>query len=350
MEHLIHEGANPEEIADIQARLRGLGLAIDDEPGRFGASTQRAVMAFQQRRFLLVDGIVGPQTWQALVEASWRLGDRILYLKHPFMRGDDVADLQERLNALGFDAGRPDGIFGPLAYNAVRALQKEYGIAEDGIYGQKTHAAIVGLRVDRPGIPARIREQLRHRHGRGLEGELIMVDPGHGGNDLGTIGPSGVAEADVCWRLATILTERISRFGAKGRLSRQEPEDPDEAERARRANEMNADFVISLHLNANEEPSAEGSSCYHFPSSRVGEELADAIQDHLTTATSSKDCRIHPRSYTILRETKAPAVLVEPAFITNPDEEKKLTADDHLLLIADSVVAGLLGVLSLPNG
>lgn len=349
MDHLIHAGAHPEEVADIQARLRGFGLTIDDEPGHFGPSTERAVREFQQRRFLLVDGIVGPQTWQTLVEASWRLGDRILYLKRPYMRGDDVADLQERLNALGFDAGRPDGIFGPLAYAAVRSLQKEYGIPEDGIYGQKTHAALMGLRVDRPGIPARIREQLRHRHGRGLQGELVMIDPGHGGGDLGSIGPSGLAEADVCWRLATLITERVASFGAKARLSRQEPEDPDDTERARRANEMGADLVVSLHLNSNEEPRAEGSSCYHYASSRVGEELAESIQTRLVTRTTCRDCRIHPRRYTILRETRAPAVIVEPAFITNPDEEKKLADHNHLVVIADAIVVGLRDFVSVPT-
>lgn len=348
MTRLIKTGERSEEVTDVQARLRGLGFEIDDEAGFFGDSTKRAVSAFQQRRFLLVDGIVGPQTWNSLVEASWHLGDRTLYLKDPYMRGDDVTLLQQRLNALGFDAGREDGIFGPLAYAAVIAFQKEYGIAEDGMYGPQTHRALTGLRVDRPGITARIREEMRHRHGRGLDGELVMIDPGHGGEDPGQIGPTGLREADVCWSLATMLAERLARHGARVRLSRHEPEDPDEDERAHRANELEADLVLSLHLNSNDEPTAEGTSVYHWVTSRAGEALADAINESLVR-TGCRDCRTHPRSYTILRETRAPAVVIEPAFLTNPDEEKLLSDPDHLSALADAIVQGVQAYSSEPK-
>lgn len=138
MNRLFRRGETSEEIADIQSRLRALGFPVDDAAGHFGASTEAAVRSFQQQRSMLVDGIVGPQTWSHLVEAQWRLGDRTLYLTRPFMRGDDVAALQRRLNALGFDAGREDGIFGPAGYDAVRSFQREYGIAEDGMFGLRT--------------------------------------------------------------------------------------------------------------------------------------------------------------------------------------------------------------------
>ena len=62
---------------------------------------------------LRVDGICGSETWTALVESGFRLGDRMLYVRRPMLRGDDVVELQRRLNTLGFDAGKEDGIFGP---------------------------------------------------------------------------------------------------------------------------------------------------------------------------------------------------------------------------------------------
>ncbi|MDQ3878079.1 MAG: peptidoglycan-binding protein, partial [Actinomycetota bacterium] len=122
---LIVKGDRDNEVVDVQARLRSLGYRIDDETGTFGDSTQRAVRAFQQQRGILVDGIVGRDTWGELVEASWRLGDRPLYLRRPFLRGDDIVTLQTQLNALGFDAGREDGIFGERADRAVRGFQRE---------------------------------------------------------------------------------------------------------------------------------------------------------------------------------------------------------------------------------
>lgn len=340
MTRLYREGQVSEEVADIQARLRSLGFEILDPTGSFGSSTSAAVRAFQQRRSMLVDGIVGPDTWSRLVEASWRLGDRTLYLKHPYMRGDDVEALQRRLNALGYDAGREDGIFGPLGYEAVCSFQSEYGIREDGMYGPRTHAALEGLRVDRPGTAAEIREELRHRNRDTVDGILVAIDPGHGGEDLGGVGPAGTFESDITWHLATLVAERLAATGARVRFTRTEPENPDPSERARRANDEAADIYVALHLNSHKEPTAEGSSAYHFGTSRAGRALAEAIQDEIV-GLGARDCRVHARSYPVLRETRMPAVFVEPAFITNPDEEKRLEDPDHRAAIADAIARGI---------
>lgn len=337
MRGLIREGDRSHEVTDVQSRLRALKLRIEDESGYFGRSTKQAVRQFQQQRGILADGIVGPNTWDELVEASWRLGDRPLYLKVPVLRGDDVLALQSRLNALGFDAGREDGIFGRSTYEGVRAFQREYGVTEDGIFGRASHAALMGLRVDRPGTASKLREELR-RAETGLRGALVMVDPGHGGGDPGEIGPNGTAEADVCWKLALRVAERLAPLGAHVRFTRTEVEDPDASERARRANAAEADLYLALHLNAHTSGGpAEGVTTFHFGESRSGEQLAEALQDEIVKL-GFKDCRSHARSYPILRETRMPAVLVEPGFITNPDDEKRLSDPDVLSAVADAMV------------
>ena len=127
-------GDSGEDVRDVQHRLVALGASIDPSElgGTFGFSTEAAVRAFQQRRGLLVDGVVGSETWDELVEAGFVVGDRTLYLRHPYFRGDDVRALQRRLNALGFDAGREDGIFGPRSDRAVREFQRNTGRDPDG--------------------------------------------------------------------------------------------------------------------------------------------------------------------------------------------------------------------------
>ncbi|HET7482800.1 MAG TPA: peptidoglycan-binding protein, partial [Actinomycetota bacterium] len=282
-EHVYRHGDRSAEIVDIQTRLREFGLQIDDEAGHFGASTTAAVREFQQRRGILVDGIVGPHTWSEIVEASWHLGDRDLYLRNPMMRGDDISDLQTRLNALGFDSGKVDGIFGPATDRAVRAFQKEYGVAGDGIFGLMSHAALVGLRVDRPGTAATLREELRRIQKSGLADQTIVIDPGHGGADRGETTEAGVSESDACWRIATRVADRLASFGATVRFTRNEPENPDHSTRAKFANEVDADLFISIHLNSHEEPSAEGCSTYYFGGSPAGETVADQIQTELVT-------------------------------------------------------------------
>lgn len=340
MKRLIREGDRSDEVVDVQARLRAFGLEVDDESGVFGPSTKRAVRTFQQSRNILIDGIVGPHTWNELVEASWYLGDRDLYLKYPAMRGDDVAILQARLNALGFDAGKEDGIFGPATDRAVRGFQKEYGVSGDGIFGWMSHAALIGLRVDRPGTAAHLREEIRQLEGKSIAGALIVVDPGHGGEDAGEESPTGVRERDICWQIAQRLADRLVSAGARVRFTRTEPSGPDVHERAALANEVGADLFLSLHLNSTSEPTAEGASTYYFGGSRVGEALADKIQAELVTL-GLRDCRSHARSYSLLRETSMPAVLIEPAFITNVDEAKRLDDPEFLAHIADRIATAV---------
>ncbi|MBT8247381.1 MAG: peptidoglycan-binding protein, partial [Acidimicrobiia bacterium] len=123
-----------EAVRDIQHRLTRLGYDLDIT-GTFDAVTYEAVRAFQERRGVPVDGIVGPDTWRELVEADRNVGDRVLYYRRPLMRGDDVALLQRQLNLLGFDAGKEDGIFGADTQRALVEFQESRRLAEDGMMG-----------------------------------------------------------------------------------------------------------------------------------------------------------------------------------------------------------------------
>jgi N-acetylmuramoyl-L-alanine amidase len=109
-----------------------------DEPGVFGGSTCDAVRAFQDERGLHANGQCDEQTWTALVEAGWKLGDRLLLLTAPMQRGDDVGELQSALNRLGFDCGRPDGILGPATSRALVDFQRNSGLTTDGVCGTQT--------------------------------------------------------------------------------------------------------------------------------------------------------------------------------------------------------------------
>ena len=80
----------------------GAAAIVGDLRGRFGPGTQAAVVDFQRHRGLPASGVCDTATWMALVEAGYRAGDRLLYLRSPMLRGDDVADLQRSLGALGF--------------------------------------------------------------------------------------------------------------------------------------------------------------------------------------------------------------------------------------------------------
>ena len=75
------------------------------------------------------------------------------------LRGDDVAELQRRLNALGFDAGREDGMLGPETEAAIRLFQREAGLATDAVCGPATTAALERMGTLAEGSVARVRER-----------------------------------------------------------------------------------------------------------------------------------------------------------------------------------------------
>jgi N-acetylmuramoyl-L-alanine amidase len=328
----IQERDRGEDVRDVQHRLVALGLPVDalELEGVYGASTAAAVRAFQQRRGLLVDGRVGPETWSELVEAGYALGDRILYLRYPHFRGDDVRALQRRLNALGFDTGREDGIFGDRCDRAVREFQRNVGREPDGIVGPDTLRAVERLR---PAVDAPSRAMVREaeavsRLASSLSGARVAVDPGHGPGDPGISGPGGALEAELTLLLAEELQAELGARGADPVMLRESGGDPSARERARLANERGAEVCISIHLNGADDPAAEGASCYYFGTdathSPAGHRLADLIQDELTARMGLVDGRTHRLSVPLLRETRMPAVQVEPCFLTNPREERLL--------------------------
>ena len=347
----IRRGDRGEHVRDVQARLQALSFQVDvaeRERSEFGEATEATVRAFQQERGLLVDGVVGPDTWHELVEAGYALGDRVLYLKYPNFRGDDVRTLQRRLNLLGFDPGREDGIFGDQTAVAVRELQLNVGLRSDGIVGPTTvqaldrflHAPV----TDHGRTLVRESETMRGAAGS-LAGRTIAVDPGHGGDDAGNVGPTGVREADVTFAIAERLERHLRTRAARPIVLRGRDEGPAASERAARANDADADVLVSIHLNSHADPAAEGSSSYYFGRlgtvSIAGRTLAEMLQDELTAATGLRDGRAHSKSFPMLRETRMPAVHVEPCFVTNPAEEALLRQDAFLEELSRAIAQAL---------
>jgi peptidoglycan hydrolase-like protein with peptidoglycan-binding domain len=136
----ISPGDRGPEVEDVQKRLLTLGFDLGPTgvDGVFLGSTHAAVRRFQADHDLAEDGVIGDETWSALVDATFRLGDRLLYLRVPHFHGADVARLQGALNVLGFACGGPDAIFGPFTERAVREFQANVGLPADGIAGLDT--------------------------------------------------------------------------------------------------------------------------------------------------------------------------------------------------------------------
>lgn len=127
-------------ITEIQKKLQAAGYKLGHAgiDSYFGVSTREAVINFQKNNKLITDGIVGGTTWKTLLEKTYKLGDRLLYLHSPFLRGNDVFALQTILAQLGFRIGKIDGIFGQHTDKAVREFQSNLLLPADGIVGSAT--------------------------------------------------------------------------------------------------------------------------------------------------------------------------------------------------------------------
>ena len=348
---MFRRGDTGPAVEEVRATLTALGLLeqpwlLSREAEVFDEATDRAVRAFQQRRGVTVDGLVGPETYAALQAARLSLGDRILlHVPGRLLGGDDVAALQERLLELGFDAGRVDSQFGSRTEQALVRFQREYGLVSDGVCGPATLRALKQLgRLVTGGRPQAMREsEALHRSGVSLAGKVVVLDPGHGGSDPGATG-HGLQEAALVMDLAARLEGRLTAVGVQTLLTRGPDSCPDDTDRAGLANGARADLVLSLHVDRADSPACHGVATYHYgtvPSGRavagtggsgsgtgvtstVGERLAGLVQRELVARTDLLDCRTHAKSWSLLRLTSMPTVRVELGHVSNAGDAARL--------------------------
>ena len=145
---MLYRGCTGDAVKTLQEKLNAKGFDSGNVDGIFGAKTYAAVTAFQKTNSLGVDGIVGKLTWGKLYGVSPAMPvETTTVVGRPMVsygsRGDAVRKLQELLNALGYDCGSVDGIFGSKTKAAVLAFQKANGLAADGIVGPLTWGKLV---------------------------------------------------------------------------------------------------------------------------------------------------------------------------------------------------------------
>ena len=371
---LLGLGSYGPEVADVRARLAALppdqlpdrpdlrfadqaedgqgqegGDGQDFDPARFDAALERAVRAFQQHKGLIVDGVVGVETFTAIDGARWALGDRILlHTPGHLQRGEDVVTLQERLNTLGFAAGRVDGRFGPETERAVRSFQRAYGLSGDGSVGPDTLRAFDDLRRSVSGGSANVlrERELVRRSGHNLSGRTVVLDPGHGGTNTGAVA-HGLVESEVVMDLARRIEGRLTAIGVAVVFTRTEHTSPSEDERAALANDAGADLVLSLHCDSHDAAEASGVATFFFGRDRqtswsaVGEHLADIVLREVVARTGLENCRSHGRSWALLQQTRMPAVRIEAGYLSHPSDAARLADPYFRDTLAEAVVVSL---------
>ena len=334
---MIKPGDRGDVVTAVTNTLHRLGL-IASPTDTFTPEVSQAVRAFQQERGLSVTGEIDIGTHAAIEEARWKLGDRSLKVESPHMRGDDVATLQSRLIDMGFNPGRVDGIYGATTEGAVKDFQKSVGVKIDGICGPGTVIALMRLmRTVTGGAPTQLRDQaVREKRGPALADKVIVLDPSS---------RSDISE--ITFDIAQKIEGRLIALGVSVFLSRNSSTKPSESERIAFANSTDADLVISLSVDQYKNDKAEGFSTYFYGSdhhgihSIVGEKFATIVQRELVARTDLLNARTQAKTWDLLRLTKAPTVLLEIGYRTNPKDASRL-ADSHFRdVIAEGLVVAI---------
>ncbi len=277
-------------MRDLQRRLGAAGFLPEGvEAGFFCARTSDGLHSFQSTRGLRVTGECDADTWRAIVEASWKLGDRLLLHVAPNLRGDDVSELQATLARLGFDSGRVDGIFGPSTAHALEDFQRNSGLYVDGVCGTDTVRALQVLARQTgtgPGIAAVRELETLTASARSLSELRVVV-----GQFGGLSGLSRQLVRGLRHRSATVMTS----------------DEPDASAQARAANR----FAAAAYLGFDTEPGATATVYFYgVPEfeSVGGRALATGIATKCGQMTALSPS-VRGMRLPVLRETRMPAVL-----------------------------------------
>ena len=216
----------------------------------------------------------------------------------------------------------------------------------------------------------------------GLKIGRIVIDPGHGGHDYGTVGPSGYSEKQLVLDVALRLKKLIeTKLGSEVILTRETDEFIPLEERAMVANEKRADLFISLHANASRHRWVRGIETYYLNLTNSSEALAVAARENAQSQVSvhelqdmvkkialsekvqesrefareiqssmynklrkvswQKNRGVRKAPFVVLIGAEMPAVLAELSFLTNPKDERLLKQAQHRRHIANALFAGI---------
>lgn len=202
------------------------------------------------------------------------------------------------------------------------------------------------------------------RSGNALAGagtSRVMLDPGHGGNDIGAVGGRGLYEKRVVLDIAKRVRSNLRGSGITVRMTRETDMNLSLAARSEMARKWNADLFVSIHCNAARDPRAEGIETYVLPAAgfsstagnmnkrffpgnthdRASMLLAYYVHRELLKQTDGADRGIRRARFDVLKEAPCPAILVECGFLSNAAEERKLLTRKYRESVAEGIAEGI---------
>ena len=188
--------------------------------------------------------------------------------------------------------------------------------------------------------------------------KVVYLDAGHGGYDPGA-SYFGISEKGLTLAIQSRVKAKLEAEGYQVVTTRTSDTYVDLTDRSRAANASESDIFVSIHINASGSSAAQGietyyyqpyaeypsriNAAYHANPTRLSmsDTLANAIQSSLINATGAQNQGVKRQTFAVLRETTAPAVLLELGFLSNPQEAARLNTSAYQETLANAIVAGI---------
>ncbi len=188
--------------------------------------------------------------------------------------------------------------------------------------------------------------------------KVVYLDAGHGGYDPGA-SYFGISEKSLILAIQSRVKAKLEAEGYQVVTTRTSDTYVDLTDRSRAANASESDIFVSIHINASGSSAAQGietyyyqpyaeypsriNAAYHANPTRLSmsDTLANAIQSSLINATGAQNQGVKRQTFAVLRETTAPAVLLELGFLSNPQEAARLNTSAYQETLANAIVAGI---------
>ena len=181
---------------------------------------------------------------------------------------------------------------------------------------------------------------------------VIVVDPGHGGEDPGKVGINDVLEKDLNLQIAKKVKKLLEEAGIKIVMTRTNDKVPDAKkedlnQRVLLINETKPKLALCIHQNSYPDAKIKGAQVFYHTITPEAEDVASIVQEQLRTVDPTNTRQIKENdTYFMLKNTQVPTIIVECGFLTNPEEAAKLTQEEYQDQIAQAICEGVVKWLS----
>lgn len=180
-----------------------------------------------------------------------------------------------------------------------------------------------------------------------MKKEIIVIDPGHGGEDPGKVGVNGALEKDINLQIAKKVKQKLEARGIEIAMTREEDvmaktKLDDLKQRVSFIKKTNPKLVVGIHQNSFTDPSAKGAQVFYYSESEEGKRAAEIMQNTLMEMDPSNTRQIKANSeFYMLKKTNVPMIIVECGFLSHAEEANSLVTNEYQEQVADAICTGI---------